>query len=422
MDIRKPSALLNGCAVLLLAIAAGSCLAVWAQEVQPELVALVGGRLIDGTGAEPVADTVIVIQDGTILSALPRDEVEIPLRAEVIDISGLTVLPGFFNCHVHFTTDPGHLETWAYEGVTTVRDLGIPLAYVRDFRGHDEWQRDPHLARALFAGPIINVPGGRQHGSPYGIVIWSESNTQETIEHLIDNGADVIKVYLEDGEFGNDTFSVISLEMMQTVVRVAHGRGIKVAAHAHTGPFVEQALDGGVDDVAHTQYDEPLPASLIERLVEQDVSVVPTLEILQVPWMRSMAMTNLRLLHEGGVKIALGTDFDIQWGLELGMPLTEMRLMEAAGMTPMDIIVAATMNGAEVCGLGAEVGTVSRGKVADLIVVDGDPLADIGVLKNNVMLVFHYGELVRDDRETVSGSASLRRPSGRRAPVYGGNQ
>ena len=422
MDARKPSALLNACAVLLLAIAAGSCLAVWAQEGQLGMLALVGGTLIDGTGAEPVSNSVIVTQDGMILCARPRSEVEIPSRAEVIDISGLTVLPGFFNCHVHYTTDPGHLEAWAYEGVTTVRDLGIPLAYVRDFRSHGEWQQDPYLARVMFAGPIINVPGGRQHGSPYGIVIWSDSDTQETIEHLIDNGADVIKVYLEDGEFDNASFNVISPEMLRKVVRVAHGRGVRVAAHAHTGPFVRQALDGGVDDVAHTQYDEPLPASLIERLVEQDVHVVPTLEILQAPWMRQMAMTNLRLLHEGGVKIALGTDFDIQWGLELGMPLTEMRLMEESGMSPMDIIVAATSNAAEVCGLGNEVGAVAEGKAADLIVVDGNPLVDLSVLKNNVVMVFHYGMLIRDDRPIVSESRALRRPSGRRAPAYGGGE
>jgi imidazolonepropionase-like amidohydrolase len=106
-------------------------------------------------------------------------------------------------------------------------------------------------------------------------------------------------------------------------------------------------------------------------------------------------MNNLGRLVERGVKIALGTDYDIQYGLELGMPSEEIRLMFQSGMTPMQIIVAATKHGAHVCNMEDEIGTLETGKIADILVVNGDPLDDLNVLKHNVMMVFHSGTLIR---------------------------
>jgi imidazolonepropionase-like amidohydrolase len=118
---------------------------------------------------------------------------------------------------------------------------------------------------------------------------------------------------------------------------------------------------------------------------------------------------------ELGVDVGMGTDYSYNFDIEfeVGMPLREMQLMERGGITPMQIIVAGTRNSARVCGLGHELGTIENAKIADLIVVDGDPLQDLTVLKHEVMMVIHNGVVIRDDRP----SAQIpRRVSGRRAP------
>jgi imidazolonepropionase-like amidohydrolase len=149
-------------------------------------------------------------------------------------------------------------------------------------------------------------------------------------------------------------------------------------------------------------------------MVEQDVYLVPTLEMSNTwrPYLE-MSWVNLRRMVELGVKVAIGTDysytFDIEF--EIGMPLREMLLMERGGMTPMQIIVAGTKHSAHVCGLEHELGTIEKGKIADFIMVDGDPLEDLSVLKNNLEMVVHSGVIIRDDRPIPQ---THRQPSGRR--------
>jgi imidazolonepropionase-like amidohydrolase len=266
--------------------------------------------------------------------------------------------------------------------------------------GHPE----PTLARLLCSGPIVDVPGGRPHGN-YGILVISPEDSRDKTNYLLDAGVDQIKGYLEDGSIMNESWDVISLEELQAIVDVAHSRGAIVTAHVQETYLLERALDGGVDDIAHSQLDELVPYPLIDRMIAEDVYLVPTLEIYQVPYMRQMAMNNLGRLVERGVKIALGTDFDIQYGLELGMPSEEIRLMHQSGMTPMQIIVAATKHGARVCNMEGEIGTLEAAKIADILVVNGDPLVDLNVLKHNVMMVFHNGTLIR----TVAKKGFLKR-------------
>ncbi len=143
----------------------------------------------------------------------------------------------------------------------------------------------------------------------------------------------------------------MTTEEARMIVKVAHGRGKKVTAHVQEAYLVEKALDAGIDDICHSQVDEPVPDHLIERMVEQGMSIVPTLEMSNT-WQPALvtSLDNLRRMVELGVNVAIGTDysytFDIEF--EIGMPLLEMRLMERAGMTPMQIIVAGTKNSAHV--------------------------------------------------------------------------
>lgn len=387
-----------------------------------EIVVFNGATLIDGNGGEPVSRSAVVIQGDRILYAGPKDEIEIPTTSTVYDLRGLTILPGFFNTHVHeasFTNgsegvlELARLEAWAQGGVTTLRDVTSPRSALLRYKQTESIQGDPYLSRLLMSGPCIEVPGGR--AETYNrVIIHSPEDAREKVEQLLDDGVDVVKLYFEDGSIFGESWNVMTTEEARMIVKVVHGRGKTVTVHVQEAYLVEQALDAGVDDICHSQVDEPVPDYLIERMVEQGVSLIPTLEMSNTwrPYLE-MSWVNLRRMVELGVDVAMGTDysytFDIEF--EIGMPLHEMQLMERGGMTPMQIIVAGTKNSAHVCGLEHELGTVERGKIADLIVVDGDPLEDLSVLKNDLKMVVHSGVVIRDDRPEVK---SFRRGPGRR--------
>jgi imidazolonepropionase-like amidohydrolase len=388
-----------------------------------EIVVFAGGTLIDGHGGPPVRHAAVVVQGDRILFAGPASEIEFPSNAVVHNLGGLTILPGFFNTHVHeasfIQSAPGRLELsrlaqWAWEGVTTLRDVTSPREELLRYKQNEEVQRDPTLARLLMAGPCIEVPGGR--AETYNrLIIYSPEDARQKIEDLLDDGADVVKLYFEDGSIFGESWNVMTTEEARMIVKVAHGRGKKVTAHVQEAYLVEKALDAGVDDVCHSQVDEPVPDHLIERMVEQGMSLVPTLEMSNTwaPFLRT-SLVNLSRMVELGVRVAIGTDysytFDIEF--EVGMPLTEMLLMERGGMTPMQIIVAGTRNSAYVCGLERELGTIEKGKIADLIAVDGDPLENLSALKHDLVMVVHGGVIIRDERPHAGQPL---RPSGRRS-------
>jgi imidazolonepropionase-like amidohydrolase len=320
----------------------------------------------------------------------------------VIDAQGRTILPGFINAHVHQGYHEGNLEAWAQGGVTTVRDLGNGNPRQELFSFRDALRDQPQYARLVAAGPAVTVPGGYPMvpwGVP-GLTVNSANDAREKVEQLLNDGADVIKIMLESGKTFGRVIPVLSPREASAIVQVAHGRGIPVSAHAMDASDLERALDAGVDDVAHMIWD-PLPDELVARMVENDVFWVPTLELYhyvtrdaQNGWDQK-TIGNLRRFVAGGGKVALGTDF-AGYGaeFELGMPLLEIESMQEAGMTPMQIIVAATKNAAHVCNLGSEIGTLEAGKKADILVVDGDPLTDIRALARTT-LVLRDGVVIR---------------------------
>jgi imidazolonepropionase-like amidohydrolase len=408
---------------VIAAIAAGVSLGVGSAE-DHGFTAFRHITLIDGNGGPPMEDSVIVIQGDRIVFAGPESEIELPSAATIHNLSGLTVLPGFFNTHVHEASfnnpSTGSLElsrlaAWAQEGVTTLRDVTSPHEELLRYKQNLEVQDDPHLARLLMSGPCFEVPGGR--AETYNrVIINSVEDAREKAEDLLDDGADVLKLYFEDGSIFGESWKVMTTEEARMIVKVAHGRGRLVTAHVQEAYLVEQALDAGVDDVCHSQVDQPVPDHLIERMVEEGMSLVPTLEMSNTwePYLQT-SLVNLSRMVELGVRVAVGTDYSnsFQPEFELGMPLTEMLLMERGGMTPMQIIVAGTRNSAHVCGLEDELGTLERGKIADFIAVDGDPLQDLTVLKHDLVIVVHGGVIIRDDRPRESPP---RRATGRRTP------
>ena len=354
--------------------------------------------LIDGNGGDPIEDAVVLVDSGIIVAAGPRTTTPLPEQVTVIDLNGATVLPGFINAHIHNGYDRPNLEAWAQGGVTTVRDLGGPTSFALG----DQLSADPVCARLVMAGPMLSVPGGYPYvpwGSSSMLPVESVDDAREKVNQLVDNGADIIKLAVESGlEFGM-VIPTLSPEEARAIVETAHENGTVASGHVLVAYDMGRALDAGVDDLAHMVVDN-VSDQLIQRTVNNGVYWVPTLEL----WYRvghsrvDYAIANLRRFVAAGGLVALGTDYDgYDAEFELGMPMLEMAYMLEAGMTPMQIIVAGTKHAAQVCNRGDDLGTVEAGKIADLIVVSGNPLTNLQVL-DSPGLVIHNGVVIRDER------------------------
>lgn len=351
--------------------------------------------LIDGTGRRAAENRLIVIKNRKITRISNPDSIQIPRGAKRLDLNSGYVLPGFFNTHVHEGYTRENLAEWAWQGVTTVRDLGKnynnSLFSLRDFL-----LKDNKNARLVAAGPMVTTPGG--YGS---FTVISVRDAREKITRLIRDGADLIKIGIEDDLQGRQ-WPMLPEDIIKTIVDTAHQNDRKVSAHISRASHLEMAVRAGVDDVAHMIIDG-LGDDLLKQMIKKRIYWIPTLELWKgvslrhgLNWDKTSVKNLFKFLQAGG-QVALGTDFaGYSTEFELGMPINEILLMKEAGMDPMQIIVAATRNAARVCGLEKELGTIEAGKTADLIVIKGNPLADLKNLKN-IIMVIHNGEIIRNE-------------------------
>lgn len=353
-------------------------------DVQASLVVV--GTVIDGTGVDPLPDAAVVIQGDRILAVGPLADLCLPADVPIIAPPNATILPGFINAHVHNAYRASALQTWAQAGVTTVRDLGQRLGWDY-FATRDRLRTEPRNARLIAAGPLVTVPGGYPiAGNNFpSLTVTSPDDARIQIQQLVDDGADVIKITLTSGRAPS-----LSAEEAAAIVATAHQGGIPVTAHATTAADLRRALDAGVDDIAHLAVDR-VPDELIRQMVEAGVAWVPTLEPLDFK-----GKDNLRRFVKAGGRVALGNDSGYLEGIELGMPMREIHAMHDAGMTPMQIILAATRDAAYVCRQSDLLGTLQAGKAADILVVDGNPLRNLDVLQD-VLLVIHDGIVIRSE-------------------------
>jgi len=358
--------------------------------------AITNGFLIDGSGSNPVPNSVVIIKDGLIQAVGTNSSLEIPPDAEIIDLQGSYILPGLMNAHVHSGYVENNLRFWANSGVTTVRDLGnLTTSPAAGFSMRDLLLTNNKNARLVAAGPLVTTVGGYGNYS-----VSSPLDAQLKINGLINAGADLIKIAIEDNLQGR-TWPMLSMDEITIICQTAHNRNKRVAAHISRSSHLDMAIEGGVDDVVHMIINN-LPDSLITLMVQKDIYWVPTLELwagvsdmFSINWI-DIAKTNLHRFVQLGGKVALGTDYDgYVTPFDLGMPITEMKLMQETGMTPMQIIVAGTINAATVCDLENNLGTIEAGKIADIIIVKDNPLEDLESLLN-VEMVIHNGEIIKD--------------------------
>jgi len=394
------------------------------------MTVLRGATLIDGTGAPPVRDATLVVRDGRIESITREAGGLSPAGPDVIDAAGWTVLPGLIDCHDHLAfhgyelasrwglSEPAStralrtsrvIEQTLAAGYTTVRDAGGLDAGFR--AAIDEGLiRGPRLLTAItIISPVGGIgdrvsPSGHECLVPHDPALPAgvangPAEVRRVVRTMIRAGADVIKCATTGGASsrvghgpGDPAFN---LDEMRALVDEAHAQGRKVMCHALGGSGLRLALEAGVDSVEHGCYLDEDP-ELIPMMAERGIVFTPTLLVYEyhresrAPHVRERARA-LREHHRASIRRALAAGVRIVAGTDAGghghpPNARELPLLVAAGLTPMQAIQAATGWAAECVGLEREIGTLEKGKRADLVAVAGDPLADVGVLADGERL------------------------------------
>jgi imidazolonepropionase-like amidohydrolase len=405
---------------------------------------LTGATLIDGTGAAPVPDAAVVIDGDRITAAGPRAALSWPADAEVIDARGRTLIPGLIDAHDHLAshgyglaTRFGLEEPASTTHLRTARVLAETLAMgyttVRDAGGLDAGFKLA-VEQGLIPGPrlvlalqIISPTGGiGDRVSPSGhdccgahdpllppCVANGPDPVRDVVRTMVRAGADVIKTATTGGASSRPGHgpldAAFSLAEMEALVTESHALGRRVMCHALGGPGLRTALAAGVDSIEHGCYlDED--ATLLGQMAVQGTFFVPTLTVYvyhresPAPHVRERAVAlhahhvaSVRRALELGVPIAAGTDAG---GHGHPKNALELKYLVEAGLTPMQALRAATQWAAACLGLEGEVGTIEQGRLADLVLVGGDPLDDVTLLLDpaRIELVLKGGVICADRR------------------------
>ena len=425
-------------------------------------VALVGAQVIDGYEVAPISDGVVVYEDGVITAVGSASEVQIPANARVIDVGGHTVLPGLIDNHVHVDLiGHGSYERY-YEflggderldevmpiaakqmlraGVTTALDLGAPFEILDVRRKIDSGQIPG--PRLLVSGPWITRIEYDTIPDSYEVVITSPEEGALKALELIDRGSDVIK-----------TWEGLTQEDYHAIVTAAHSRGVKVHAHLYDPEAIKMAIEAGVDVFQHvgSAGNPPYEEALINTIAHKEIPVVQTIShrvwvypstlafpsrlkraeyktdmpdyiyrefmdsfqnFHQLPYFRNAAneirnsKQSASQFIDAGARIGVGTDAASPLNMHLEAIWREMSALVDIGMTPIQVISAATKTNAQILGVFAERGSLEPGKQADILVVAGNPLEDVEVL-GRVALVAKGGALWVTENSTLQIDAPI---------------
>lgn len=437
-------------ATLVAAAAWGSARVAEPPAASGDLKALVGGRLIDGFGGPPIGDSVVLIEGDRIKAVGRLGEVAVPADADVISTEGMDVLPGLWDAHVHLmivghsdyahwdrtyppmfrdTIMPASAEQLLMAGVTSAREMGAPLDDVLAVRDA--------IAAGEIPGPTLYVSGPFIQHEPYPgteAFRWGVSGADDArakVERLAEAGVDFIKLIDQDQ---------MAMDEVHAVVDTAHEHGLPVVAHAHRVEEIERGLTAGVDCFEHTGLgtSPEYPPNLFERMAERantlywTPTVAPLLlyeetranpERLDDPrWKRGLpgdvvadvarslrhwdrlsyyqvipqrsptVERKIEQLRKAGVILLVGTDSGVPGVFHSDSTWRELDTwVNRFGVAPMDAIRAATYWPAAQMGVIDRVGTVSEGKMADIVAVRGDVLRNIDRL-SDVDLVIKGGK------------------------------
>jgi imidazolonepropionase-like amidohydrolase len=402
-----------------------------AERSTQAVYALVGGTLIDGTGHPAVKDAVVVIDGDRIKAAGPRAKVTIPPGAATIDVTGKSILPGLWDMHAHVEqVEQGVVYLAA--GVTTVRDMGNVLDFITGVR--DAIDAGKGLGPRVIVDGLVDGNGDAALGT---VRINTVEEIAPTIDRLKKAGCPEVKIY-----------SSIAPALVKPIVQYAHAHGMRAVGHVPIGMTSEQAINAGYDSISHISYltDAALPESATKKLSRvEGMKRLAAIDLASPEMKRELAAVKshhvviddtlsleeqifhtaeenakrepgiatlpreleatlgglppsvaadgdaafqkyvelLGELHKRGVVIVAGTDINVP-GHSLHR---ELELYVKAGFSPLEAIQAATIVPARFMHMDKELGTVEAGKRADLVVVDGDPLADVSNVRKTALVV-----------------------------------
>ncbi|WP_353718228.1 amidohydrolase family protein [Dyadobacter sp. 676] len=377
------------------------------------IFAITGATVVDGTGRPAVADGCVIVSNGTITAVGKRGDIGIPGDAQIVNAAGLTLLPGFIDSHFHLDGVHGLPARFLQNGVTSLRDPG---AWIEMYDG--ERNSGQPVPRLFLAGPHLDMFPPAYPRDAY--VVRDADEAVREVNRLADRGASVIKVYYR-----------LPPAIIREVCKAAHARGLPVTAHLETTE-AREAIEAGLDGVEHiTSFglslvpqiegekyrqmvmadnnarkqgryevwknidpDDPMTDSLGIFLRNRGTFVSPTLGAFEYQAAAGQPFDTARLegfikmkkitgkLHRAGARIVVGSHSMIPYA-ETGWAFQrEMELLVDSGLSPAEVISAATLQNARFFRIDDRLGSIEKGKQADLVLIKGDPLKNISVTRN----------------------------------------
>jgi len=375
------------------------------------VVAIVGATLIDGRGGAPLLDAVVVIRGEKIVAVGKRAVVTIPAGSEVIDAKGLTLLPGLIDSHFHIDGDDPLPALYLTHGITSVRDPG------QWTEAYDVARKGPAPVPRLFlCGPHLDSPPPAYPTDSY--VVRDAEETRNAVNRFADEGASAIKVYFR-----------LPLALIRVAVETAHARGLPVTSHLEVVDATD-AIRAGVDGVEHAtsfgtsllplreaekyrqavladnnarregryqvwnaiDLDSPRATAVFKLIVERGTVVSPTLAVFErQPGDKDTTAMHVHAFKQmeafvgrafrAGAHVVVGSHSDVPHAKRGWAYQRELELLVESGLTPMQAIVAGTMENARYFHASDRLGSIEPGKLADLVLVEGNPSSNISDMR-----------------------------------------
>ena len=382
-----------------------------AQPAPTSVIAIVGATLIDGTGGPVVSDSVVVIRGDRVVAVGKRDAVGVPKGAELVDAKGLTLVPGLIDSHFHIDGDDSLPALYLSHGVTSLRDPGQWIEAYAAARN-----ASAPIPRLFLCGPHLDSPPPAYPADSF--IVRDAEETRLAVNRFVDDGASAIKVYYR-----------LPLALVKVAIETAHARGVPVMGHLEIVD-ARDAIRAGIDGIEHaTSFGTALlplreaekyrqsvladnnarregrykvwnainlntlqAAALFKLIVDRGVVVSPTLAVFErqrgdkdtsdvhVRAFKQMEAF-VGLAKKAGAKIVVGSHSDVPHAQRGWAYQRELELLVESGLTPMEALVAGTMENARYFHIADRLGSIETGKLADLVLVDGDPLKDISNMR-----------------------------------------